>query len=722
MIINASEQSSWYVSWCGYAATYDTEKRCFFLDLNDNKKAIKNVYVADIFAGEERIGDIWDYDKCNILPSYGKTPDGEGACIVVKYSSSNPKFKSICIGFTLRNNGIDLKINAPKEYRVNITADVSWGDGGCENTYPMSSKRTGNTIRCAVGPASTVKDNMLFDRLTDTAVKFTGPENFNLSYDWVRKTYAFKLATGLSPKNKKMHISYEKDILADMYGIDYAVINKNSTFTKPPIGWMTWYAVKFNASEEKVLKNAKWMSENLKEYGANSVWVDWEWYHKDFSGSRDDGADSFNPDKEKYPHGLKYVADKIKEMGLTPALWIGFTVDTAINEYIKDNPDIILADKKSWCGRYFFDFSHPKYLNEFLPKAIANVKSWGYEAFKYDCLPSAMTIHDRYHDKMYDPSLTTKEAYRKMIEVTRKEMGKDTYMLSCSGGTNDSNPLWAGDMFDAARIGEDVFEWKEFMTYGVDRVLRFYPLNNNLMYLDCDNIVMREEFNNEYQAASRIYFVSMLGLPITFGDEFDALDNKRVDLIKSCIPVLDIHPMDSFVNKRDGDIVKINLAIEKEWGSYNVLNVFNSKDAKNSDTVDLKKDLCLENGEYLVFDYTDDKFLGIKDSTFSLKLGAYASKILSIRKKQNIPQIISTSRHISQGAMEISDLIWTNDENTLTIKAEVIKDAPYKVTLFVPDEYTPISSMEKVEKGVYQITVTPKMTGEETIICKFKKA
>ena len=64
------------------------------------------------------------------------------------------------------------------------------------------------------------------------------------------------------------------------YHINYTPLNKNSTFSKPPVGWMTWYSVGFDACEETVLKNARWMSENLKKYGADCIWVDWEWCHK----------------------------------------------------------------------------------------------------------------------------------------------------------------------------------------------------------------------------------------------------------------------------------------------------------------------------------------------------------------------------------------------------------------------------------------------------------
>ena len=262
--------------------------------------------------------------------------------------------------------------------------------------------------------------------------------------------------------------------------------------------------------------------------------VDWEWYHKDMKGLRDDGADTFNPDKEKYPNGLKYVSDKIKEAGFIPALWLGFTNDVADNEYTKENPEIILVEQKQWCGRYFYDFSHPKYLNEFLPKALSNVFNWGYEAVKFDTIPNSLIYHDEYHMNMYDVTLTTKEAFRGVIKKLREVLGENMYMLSCAA-TRDQDLLWAADIFDAARVGDDIFKWDEFIENGINRVIKFYPMHNVVLYADPDNVILRDEFNTYNQAASRIYFVSLLGLPITFGDEFKALSDDRLDLIKKFI-------------------------------------------------------------------------------------------------------------------------------------------------------------------------------------------
>ena len=360
-------------------------------------------------------------------------------------------------------------------------------------------------------------------------------------------------------------------------------------------------------------------------------------------------------------------------------------------------------------------------LNEFLPKALECVPNWGYEAVKYDTLPMSMMKHEKYHENMYDPTLTTKEAFRNMIKKTRSVLGENCYMLSCAA-VNDQDVLWGADVFDSARVGGDIFKWDEFLKEGVERTLRYYPLHNNVLYPDSDNVVMREEFNTINQAASRIYFVSMLGLPITFGDEFDALDEKRIEFIKECLPVLETHPMDIYRHKKPEEILKMNLAISKPWENYNVVNVFNMCADARSTEVLLKEELGLVGGEYIVYDYKLNRLVGIIDRTFTVSLGGCESRIFSIRENLGRPQVISTSRHISQGVAEIRDMQWNEQSCELTIRAEVIRENAYTLTLYVPDGYVAPSDVEQVQNFIYKKTIVPKRTGNEDIkICFNRK-
>lgn len=625
--------------------------------------------------------------------------DGDAASFLITYNGKVilknakldgiDKFDGVIVDVTTDYNALILT-KGEDEYFIKASfggVNISRGDGreislfsdtdADESFYAMSGEKKKSVFNAAYGPASNKKCNMLFDRESDSATVAKSDEA-SFYYDWNKKSFC------LTARGSDINISIEKRIYENNYHIDYAPINKNTTFKRPPVGWMTWYAVKFDAGEKTVLENARLQAEKFKDYGANTIWVDWEWYHKDMSGTRDDGFDTFNPDREKYPHGLKYISEEIKKLGFIPSLWIGYTNDPGENEYIKENPDIVLKRSAEWCGQYHFDFSNPKYLNEFLPKALSQVYEWGYEAVKYDTLPKCIEMHEKYHENMTDPSLTTKQVFRNMVKKTREELGRDCYMLSCCRICN-SDFLWAIDMFDAGRIGGDIFKWSEFIEEGIKNAARYYPLHNVVLLCDPDNVVLRDEFSTYDEAKSRISFVSLLGMPINFGDELSALSEEKTELIRRSIPPIDVHPMNINPSELE-DVVVTNLSVCREFESYNVFGVFNTSEEKMRYTLDLDFH-NMDKKEYVAFDFYAKEKAPVTDMKLTLDLKAHETKVISVREKLSHPQIISTSRHITQGAYEIESVIWDEAKASLSMTAQLVKNDKYEVYILMPEGY-----------------------------------
>ena len=155
---------------------------------------------------------------------------------------------------------------------------------------------------------------------------------------------------------------------------------------------------------------------------------------------------------------------------------------------------------------------------------------------------------------MAHPELTSEQALREAVKRARALLGEDFYMLSCAGAA-DREILFAIDLFDGARIGGDIFNWREFINDFVARVMRFYAYHNTETYCDPDNLVIRPEFNSLDQAVSRTSFLSVLGLPVTLGDNLPDLPPERVELLKRCLPALDAHPMDIRESHHESDRV-----------------------------------------------------------------------------------------------------------------------------------------------------------------------
>ncbi len=669
-----------YCSYDKYYIVYDNKS--YKSGIYYNKKLIvSNVGLMGVYKNNHKVLGIADFSKVEVVhPVICKQ---DNTSLIIKYYLDGAEDATLVLDLIVGNDGIRIEAQTGENYTVKLDGYISANAEDFGDIFPVSFKQSMGVLNCGTGNLASAMDHALYNRKTDTAIILGKPNQTKITGNIEKREYKFEIAVSENGKWDGAEISYKENVLAKKYNIKFSPINKNATFSQVPVGWMTWYAVKFDACEEKVLANAKWQAENLVDYGANAVWVDWEWYHSDMSGDRSDSVNSLQPDLKKYPNGMKYLADKIKEMGLVPALWLGFTNEPSKNEFIDKYPDMVLVDEKTWCGRYYFDFSNPNYLNKYLPAALQNVHKWGYEAVKYDTIPISIWKHEQNHEKMYDTTLTTREAYRNMITKTREILGENMYMLSCSGATN-SAILWASDLFDAARIGDDIFSWEEHLI-NIKRIAEFYPLHNIQFHVDADNVVLRDEFNNFEQAKARASIISLLGLPMTFGDEFTDLSEEKIDILKRSLPILDIHPTDLSPALLNDESLIINLKIDKEYEGYQVTGVFNLTDSNYSRYVDISKDLNLDNGEYLVYDFYRDEYLCRVNNCIELDFLPYECRILSLRPYKGVPQVISTSRHISQGAAEITNMEYSSGK--LEMCAKLIKGDKYTVTVYVPENY-----------------------------------
>ncbi len=672
-----------YANYKRLAVDYNAADNTF--SFIDSKRGvfIKNARISKIIYGEAEIM-ISDYGQVDSRST--KLPDSEA--LYIRYHKGPAVFPELNVTFTIDKEGITFFSSAPGHTDIHLEGEVGWGSDPSASTFAVNLQGGGSVLRTAHGPAASKVDNALYDRLTDSVLEFTGCSRIRLSFDWKAGCYKFKMDTGGLDYVRGFRTRIHDDFYSRRFAVPFRPINKAHGFKTPPIGWMTWYAVKFGASSKSVLENAKWQAENLSRYGANCVWVDWEWYHDDMSGEALPGTDIFNPGKGKYPEGLKHVSDEIKAMGLVPALWIGATNDTNLNRMFKEHPEWIIADEKKWCGRWWADPTNPGVKEEFIPAVFRQLLEWGYEAFKWDCLPLSLMMYDKYHDHLHNKDISSEDALREIIRIARSIIGDDRYMMSCSGSSS-RDILFAADMFDGARIGGDIFKWTEFMTQCVDRVYKYYVYHNVLWYADADNIVIRNEFNNMEQARSRVSFYALTGVPVTLGDNLPELEEERVELLRRTMPVVDIHPSDLCEMARSTPFAVVNLSVAKEYGSWNIVDILNNKEEAEVLRLSLEKDLCLDtsNGtEYLVYDYWNRRFLGIASETVEISLLPYGSVVLSIhRREASRPVLLSTSRHITQGAVDIESLEWEQESMTMKGISNVVGGEEYRIAIYTPD-------------------------------------
>ena len=600
----------------------------------------------------------------------------------LRYDREEPNCHSLHLNFRLADDGFFLGIGGDATACVTVEGHLRFGNHDQKETRACAIGRPGPALRCGQGPAATLADNALFDPDTDTAVVFSAGGRFVMKYDWEADCYAFRYTQTRDDFQKFIRFHIVKDVYENIFHMDYKRYNKNGTFKTPPVGWMTWYAVQFHAGEDTVLENTAFQEQYLKPYGADTIWVDWEWYHRNFMGVAAPDVSMLSPDPVSYPHGLKYVADKIKEAGFLPALWVGPTNDPTENAFIKEHPEIVMKVKSDWCGNYYMDPTHPNFVEGLLPKMINQCLSWGYKAFKWDCMPHTTQLCDECHDTLYEKGLSTREAMLVSVRKMRELIGEDFDLMYCASLCQRDLDM-ACTLFDASRIGNDVFQWPEYLRECVDKLYKYYSLHNTVIRCDPDNVILREKFNTIDQARSRASITALAGLPYTFGDELAKLPEERVEIIRRSIPPIpDVHPLDIRTTTSDRRRMILSLTAEKPFGTRHVFGIVNLTGEPMPCSLDLENDLFLETDgkPYLVYDFWNDVFVGRCTDKVNLNLRPHETAVLSIVKETpGVAQVLSTSRHLSQGILDLKDVRWDAENVALRGTSEVVGGEPYRI-------------------------------------------
>lgn len=714
-----------YINYKKYSAEFNEDSRvisCAFVTnvtasdfISDARIAVKT-YDGQCFSAV-------DYKKADVSKSHGLT----ARTLSVHFSDGPAGAPDFSVNVIL--NGTSLTVGTFARAIVTIGGIIHWGDDPEHSVFGMRLSAESNDLRAASGPAVSIHDNALFDRTTDRALEFKAGERFRVRYDWNERSYRFHFESGLD-FGRDFTFAVHEEYFRRTYSVPYAPIDKRHGFQTPPVGWMTWYSVQFKASEDVVLKNARMLASLFGAYAEKLVlWVDWEWNHSSLTGLGEDGVDTFTPRTEAYPNGLCHVSNEIEKLGIVPALWIGATNDGRKNALLEKHPEWVLAQKVVWCGQWWIDPSHPGVIAEYIPAVFKQILDWGYKAVKWDTLPAALTVCDAFHTDFHDTSITPEAAMRNAVAAARTVIGPDMYFLCCSSET-ERDITFAMDHFSAARIGGDVFSWNDFLANAIDRTLHFYPFHNTALYADGDCIILRAEFNSEAQARSRASLYGLTGLPLTIGDELSSLDDARIDMLKRIMPVADIHPSDVRPKKRGDGYVVLGLAVCREFGSWNIAGVMNLKDEPISLSLSLSADLHIDTAEnrFAVYDYWKKEFVGIVGDRLNITVGSMDTAVLRITPLDDHPVLISTSRHITQGGIDLSALGWDEKKNILSGTSLCVVGDTYTITCHIPEGFA-LSGVDcigkvshRIEGALAVIDIHPSKSGSvEWVLCFAKR-
>ena len=467
-----------------------------------------------------------------------------------------------------------------------------------------------------------------------------------------------------------------KNYFRDTLKIKYFQPIDKTHFPLPPSGWCSWYFFYQEINEGEIKIAAKWIADNLKDYGVQYVQIDdgWQGTGHGLGENRD-----WSTINNRFPSGMDGLAAYIKSLGLKPGIWLAPHGQS--NEAVVKNhagvflmkPDGTTASS-TWEGKFLVDPSAPE-SQKYLKDLFAKLSSWGYEYFKIDGQPIVVREYRNKKSFMKNPAEDTDELYRETLRSIRAGIGPDRYLLGCW-----VVPLEGVGLMNGSRIGADVLPNWDGFKFAMRATMQYYFLHNVAWYADPDVFIVRAPLPIE-QARAWATLQGLTGQAALMSDRMVDLSPERVELIKRVYPAVDIRPLDLFPSDRNKRIW--DLKINHLGRQYDVIGVFNYDETKPIVSYVSWKDLGLPmDGPVHVFDFWNKEYLGAWTKGISLELLPASTRVLSLVPATDQIQLVSTSRHITQGWVDlISHQI---SGNHYSGRSKLIRNDPYNLRFAFP--------------------------------------
>lgn len=318
------------------------------------------------------------------------------------------------------------------------------------------------------------------------------------------------------------------------------------TRKKNPKGWCSWYYYFTKIDEKCIYGNLNALAEKKKRFDVFQI---------------DDGYQTAVGDwlsvNEKFPGGMKPIAERIRTMGMIPGLWLAPFIAERTSQLYKNHPEWFLHDEHGkpvpagWNPNwdifgYFYacDTTHPEFQDYIKNVISAMIHEWGFGYLKLDFVYAASL-----YGKAYDMSFTSAQRLKIGYNCIREITGDKIFLLGCGAPLSSSIGL-----VDGMRIGPDVAPYwmatyRYYLTrdphalctkYAIRSIINRSQMHKLLWLNDPDCVMVRQKETKltKEERMSLINAVIITGGMYFISDNLSSLnadDWKLIDGIDECM-------------------------------------------------------------------------------------------------------------------------------------------------------------------------------------------
>jgi hypothetical protein len=336
------------------------------------------------------------------------------------------------------------------------------------------------------------------------------------------------------------------------------------------------------------------------------------------------------------------------------------------------------------------------------PAALKYLKSiashiagdWGFTYLKMDGFSTGAVTNPRWINLgyqeddfgdavLFNPNKTNIEALRDGGKMIRQTVGPDVFLLGCCCPQNMRSFGGAFGLVDAMRVGPDnAGNWADWKAASPMIGAREYFLNGRIWYNDPDPSYVRSSVTLD-EARTMASWVAISGQLYSNGDWIPGLPPERLDILKRTLAPHGkmVRPVDFM----DRDVSRIWQVTDGTGGARrDIVALFNFDDNPQQIKVPLAKLDLPQALSYAGFEFWSNTFLPPIKDEISRDLPPHSCQIIALRAAQDHPFIVSTSRHVTQGMIDLTDEKWNPTSNTLSGKSRIVAGDPYELRIATP--------------------------------------
>ena len=623
------------------------------------------------------------------------------------------------------------------------TATVRPDSFACR-TFPQRGEMV---LNFADGAGDTAMNDSVFAREEDLAVRFRSAETAVRTLGGGR--YAVTLVADVDdPALATAEVIVDPAYYASRWAPGYHPIDRRRC-PKAPTGWMSWNVYFDKAGSAENLAEARIGAKYLKPFGLdiwsieswqdNSLWLPVSTFHHHANRCY----------AKQFPEGMKHLADEIRKLGFKPGIWMSLYGE-GDEAFYKAHKDLYLHDRNgkpinNWAGKYMLDTTNPDALKLMTKLARQAKEEWGYEFFKFDGMANTPRKFERPDIRACARNPHDVKWFENSVRALREGIG-DSLFLGCMGDFTGTE----AQFLDASRLGSDVVgvyrdgagetyhplgsanfgqypvKWQNVLHQAECTFTQIF-VNNIMFYTDPDTLLVGYALER-HEAEVMATIVGLPGQLMFAGDRLATLREDRMKIIQQVLPVADIHPQNLYPYSASSMIPVWNLTVTRPFDTWRVVALFNFDDGPKDFELPLAELGLDDEKTYVAHEFWSGAFQDeVSESLAASSVPMRSVKLFAIREKLNRPQFVGDDRHITQGAVEITNLAWDGEKKAYTLGVNAVAGFPFTYLVRVPADYEFKSvkaegakaSVFSRENGLLAVTVASDKTAAATVVLQF---